>query len=100
MVDVNKINLFPTSIYSFKSEITNEQNVEMIDYIHDKFENKYRDVRTGEGLPFGLEQGEDNLHMEPCFTPLVEFAKAISSNIFTEKTDNVIVYMIYIQQDV
>ena len=43
MVDVNKINLFPTSIYSFKSEITNEQNKEMINFIHDKFENKYKD---------------------------------------------------------
>ena len=85
MVDVNKINLFPTTIYSFKSEITNEQNEEMIDYIYDKFENKYIDVRTNEGLPFGLEQGKDNLHMEPCFTPLVEFAKAISSNIFVQE---------------
>ena len=92
MVDVNKINLFPTSIYSFKSEITNEQNVEMIDYIYDKFENKYRDVRSGEGLPFGLEQGEDNLHKEPCFTPLVEFAKAISANIFIQEG--------YLQQEV
>ena len=71
MVDVNKINLFPTTIYSFKSEITDEQNEEMIDHIYDKFENKYIDVRTNEGLPFGLEQGKDNLHREPCFTQLV-----------------------------
>jgi len=85
MVNVNKINLFPTTIYSFKSEITDEQNEEMLDYIYDKFENKYIDVKTNEGLPFGLEQGEDNLHMEPCFTPLVEFAKAISSNIFVQE---------------
>ena len=74
MVDVKKINLFPTTIYSFKSEITDEQNEEMLDYIYDKFENKYIDVKTNEGLPFGLEQGEDNLHREPCFTPLVEWS--------------------------
>jgi len=85
MVNVKKINLFPTSIYSFKSEITDEQNEEMLDYIHDKFANRYKDVRTGEGLPFGLEQGEDNLSRAPCFTPLVEFARAISSNIFSEE---------------
>jgi len=85
MVNVKKINLFPTTIYSFKSEITDEQNEEMLDYIYDKFENKYIDVKTNEGSPFGLEQGEDNLHMEPCFTPLVEFAKAISSNIFVQE---------------
>ena len=85
MVNVNKINLFPTTIYSFKTEITNEQNEEMIDYIYDKFENKYIDVETNKGLPFGLEQGKDNLHREPCFTPLVEFVKAISSNIFVQE---------------
>ena len=85
MVNVNKINLFPTTIYSFKSEITDEQNEEMLNYIYDKFENKYIDVKTNEGLPFGLEQGEDKLHMEPCFTPLVEFARAISANIFVQE---------------
>ena len=47
MVNVKKINLFPTTIYSFKSEITDEQNKEMLDYIYDKFENKYIDVRRG-----------------------------------------------------
>ena len=36
MVNVNKINLFPTTIYSFKSEITDKQNEEMIDYVYDK----------------------------------------------------------------
>jgi uncharacterized protein (TIGR02466 family) len=92
MADVKKINLFPTTIYSYKSEITDAENKLMLDYIYGKFDNKYKDVRTGEGLPFGLEQGEDNLHFVDAFQPLVKFAEALSYNIFKEEG--------YLHQDV
>ena len=82
MVDVKKISLFPTQIYSFKSEMSDEQNQLMLNYIHGKFDNKYRDVRTGEGVPFGLEQGEDTLQNIDVFKPLVYLAEELSRNIF------------------
>ena len=85
MVNVAKTNLFPTSIYEFESEITDQQHKDMIDYISDKFENKYKDVRTGEGLPFGLYQGDDDLHTKPEFKYLTDFAHALSSNIFVQE---------------
>jgi len=82
MVNVKQIKLFPTSIYSYVSEITEEQNKLMLDFLNGKFRNKYKDVRTGEGLPFGLEQGEDILHYVDAFQPLVIFAIEMSKNIF------------------
>ena len=82
MVDVKKISLFPTQIYSFKSEMSDEQNQLMLNYIHGKFDNKYRDARTGEGVPFGLEQGEDTLQNIDVFKPLVYLAEELSRNIF------------------
>ena len=39
MVNVTKTNLFPTSIYEFDAEITEQQRQVMLDYIQDKFEN-------------------------------------------------------------
>ena len=92
MADVKKINLFPTTIYSYKSEITDAENKLMLDYIYGKFDNKYKEVRTGEGVPFGQEQGEDNLHFVDAFQPLVKFAEALSYNIFKEEG--------YLHQDV
>ena len=41
MVNVTKTNLFPTSIYEFDAEITEQQRQVMLNYIQDKFENKY-----------------------------------------------------------
>ena len=67
MVNVTKTNLFPTSIYEFDAEITEQQRQVMLDYIQDKFENKYIDVKSGEGLPFGLYQGDDDLQTKPEF---------------------------------
>ena len=82
MVNVKKITLFPTQVYSYVSEITDEENKLMLDFVNNTFENKYRDVRTGKGLPFGLEQGEDNLQNVEVFQPLVLLAKELSRNIF------------------
>ena len=70
MVNVTKTNLFPTSIYEFDAEITEQQRQTMLDYIQDKFENKNIDVKSGEGLPFGLYQGDDDLQTKPEFKPL------------------------------
>jgi len=85
MVNVSKTNLFPTSIYEFESEVTDQQHKDMIDYIADKFENKYKNVQTGEDAPFGLYQGDDNLHLKPEFKYLTDFVHAISSNIFVQE---------------
>ena len=85
VVDVKKTNLFPTSIYEFDAEITEEQNQVMLDYVEDKFANKYMNVQTGEGLPFGLYQGEDDLHTKLEFKPLTDFALALSSNVFVQE---------------
>ena len=85
MVNVAKTNLFPTSIYEFDSEISSQQHDIMIDYISDKFENKYKNVQTGEDALFGLYQGDDNLHLKPEFKYLTEFVHAISSNIFVQE---------------
>ena len=84
MVDVKKIDLFSTSLYHFKSDITNKQNKEMLDYIYNKFKDK--DVQKEMKLiPFPVDQGKDNLHMESCFSPVLELAKVISSSIFMQE---------------
>jgi uncharacterized protein (TIGR02466 family) len=85
MVNVSKTNLFPTSIYEFGSEMNEDQHKIMIDYISDKFENKYRNVRTGAGAPFGLFQSDDDLHTKQEFEYLANFVHAISSNIFVQE---------------
>ena len=85
MVNVTKTNLFPTSIYEFDAEITEQQRQVMLNYIQDKFENKYIDVKSGEGLPFGLYQGDDDLQTKPEFKPLTDFVHALSSNIFVQE---------------
>ena len=84
MVNVAKTNLFPTSIYEFESEITDQQHKDMIDYISDKFENKYKNVQTGEDAPFGLYQGDDDLHTKSEFKYFTDLVHAISSNIFVQ----------------
>ena len=85
MVDVAKTNLFPTSIYEFDSQIGDQIHKNMIDYISDKFENKYKNVQTGEDAPFGLYQGDDNLHTQPEFKYFTDLVHAISSNIFVQE---------------
>jgi len=85
MVNVAKTNLFPTSIYEFDSEMTKQQMDIMIEYIADKFENKYRNSRTGADSTFGLFQTDDDLHNRPQFEYLSKFVHAISSNIFVQE---------------
>ena len=85
MVDVAKTNLFPTSIYEFDSQIGDQEHKNMIDYISDKFENKYKNVQTGEDALFGLYQGDDDLHTKPEFKYFTDLVHAISSNIFVQE---------------
>ena len=85
MVDVNRTKLFPTLIYSYKSEITTEQNRVMLDTIEGNLQVNYKDIRSGKDVPFGLFQGRDDLQTLPAFKPLVDFAKHLCGGILNEE---------------
>ena len=85
MVDVSRTKLFPTLIYSYKSEITTEQNVLMLDTIVGNLRGNYKDIISGKDVPFGLFQGRDDLQTLPAFKPLVDFAKHLCGGILNEE---------------
>ena len=85
VVDVNRIKLFPTLIYSYKSEISVEQNQIMLDAIEGNLKVNYKDIRSGKDVPFGLFQGRDDLHTLSSFKSLADFAEHLCGGILNEE---------------
>ena len=85
MVDVNRTKLFPTLIYTYKSEITTEQNELMLDEIEGNLKANYKNIRSGKDIPFGLFQGRDDLQTLLAFRPLAVFAEHLCGGILNEE---------------